>query len=77
MPGSEGALRDSARVAFGQHVRDLRAQRGLSQEELAERSGLHRTYISSLERGQRNVSLDNIHRLAIALGVSAGELLDD
>jgi transcriptional regulator with XRE-family HTH domain len=51
--------------------------RSLSQEELAERAGLHRTYVSSLERGQRNVGLDNIHALARALGVSAAELLSE
>jgi transcriptional regulator with XRE-family HTH domain len=47
----------------------------LSQEALAERTGLHRTYMGSVERGERNVSLDNIYRLAEALGVSAGSLL--
>jgi DNA-binding XRE family transcriptional regulator len=51
-------------LSFGHRVRDLRQARGLSQEELAESAGVHRTYVSSLERGQRNVGLDNI--LAIA-----------
>ena len=60
---------------FGQRVRELRLQRGLSQEKLAEISGLHRTYISSLELGKRNVSLVNIHALAKALQVTADELL--
>ena len=60
---------------FGEKVRELRTKKGLSQEELAELSGLHRTYISSLELGKRNVSLINIHALAKALGVSPDKLL--
>lgn len=60
---------------FGQRVREARQQAGLSQEELAEVSGLHRTYVSSLERGQRNVSVLNVVRLARSLGVPAGALL--
>lgn len=61
-------------LSFGQRVRDLRQARGWSQEHLAEMSGLHRTYISSLERGQRNVGLDNILALAAALEVAPAEL---
>jgi len=61
-------------LSFGHRVRDLRQARGLSQEQLAELAGLHRTYVSSLERGQRNVGLDNILALAIGLGVSPAEL---
>jgi transcriptional regulator with XRE-family HTH domain len=48
---------------------------GLSQEALADRAGLHRTYVGSVERGERNVSIDNICRLAWALGVDVRELL--
>jgi len=62
---------------FGSRVRDRRRGRGLSQEGLAERSGLHRTYIGSVERGERNISLVNILVLADALGVDAGELVAD
>jgi len=57
-------------------VRELRQARGHSQERLAELSGLHRTYISSLERGQRNVGIDNVRALAQALGVSAASLFE-
>lgn len=60
---------------FGGRVRACRRQRGWSLEALAERSGLHWTYVGSVERGQRNVSLRNILRLADALDVDAGELL--
>lgn len=68
---------DQGRRAFGRRVRELRQAQGLSQEGLAERSGLHRTYISSLERGRRNVGLDNVHTLAKALGVKPSALLED
>jgi len=60
---------------FGDRVRELRIKKGLSQEQLAELSGLHRTYISSLELGKRNVSLINIFALAKALGVTPDKLL--
>lgn len=60
---------------FGERVRELRIKKGLSQEELAEISGLHRTYISSLELGKRNVSLINVFALAKALGVAPDKLL--
>ena len=65
------------RRAFGARVRDLRRDLGISQEALAERAGLHRTYVSSVERGERNISLDNIHALADALDVAAAQLLAD
>lgn len=57
------------------NVRSIRKSTGLSQEELADRAGLHRTYISSIERAERNVSLENIFLLAAALGVEPGDLL--
>lgn len=62
------------RVAFGRRVRQLREARGISQERLAELANVHRTYMSSIERGQRNVGLDNIHAIATALGVNAADL---
>ena len=49
---------------------------GLSQEELAARAGLHRTYVSSLERGDRNVAVENIFALAAALGCKPGDLVN-
>lgn len=64
----------SHRLAFGQRIRELRKQRGLSQEALAEKAGLHRTYVGSVERGERNISLDNIYVLSDALEVSVRSL---
>lgn len=61
-------------VRFGQAVRIIRHDQGISQEELAERCGLHRTYISDVELGKRNVSLENIERIAISLNKSLVEL---
>lgn len=61
-------------VRFGQAVRKLRLDQGISQEELAERCGLHRTYISDVELGKRNVSLENIERIATSLNKSLVEL---
>jgi transcriptional regulator with XRE-family HTH domain len=63
------------RTRFGTRLRSLREQRGLSQEALAFKAGLHRTYVSSTERGERNVSLVNLERLATALGVQLRELV--
>ena len=60
---------------LAQNLRCLRKSIGLSQEELADRAGLHRTYISSIERSERNVSLENIFLLAEALGIEPGDLL--
>ena len=60
---------------IGIRVRSARLALGLSQEKMALDCGLDRTYVSSVERGKRNVSLVNIHRLASALGVTASDLL--
>lgn len=60
---------------FGSNLRKFRTEKGLSQEKFAERCGHHRTYISDIERFQRNVSLDNIQRIADALQLPAYILL--
>jgi transcriptional regulator with XRE-family HTH domain len=65
----------SARLVFAENVRKRRQENGLSQEQLAELSGLHRTYVGSVERGERNVSIDNMERLAIALHIKLPNLL--
>jgi ribosome-binding protein aMBF1 (putative translation factor) len=63
------------RTSFGSKLRQLRTDLGLSQEALADKASLDRTYISGCERGQRNVSLVNIYKISEALGVDAAELL--
>jgi transcriptional regulator with XRE-family HTH domain len=60
---------------FGKRLREVRQRKGLSQERLAELAGLHRTYVSGVERGERNISLLNIERLAVALGVAMSDLM--
>lgn len=65
----------AARLLFSRNLRTQRLKKGLSQEALAEASGLHRTYVGSVERGERNVSIDNMDRLAQALDVSLSELM--
>ena len=62
-------------VRFGQRLRVVRLQKKVSQERLAELAGLHRTYVSSVERGQRNISLVNTEKLAQALGVTLRDLM--
>jgi transcriptional regulator with XRE-family HTH domain len=64
-------------TAFGAALRALRRERGWSQEEFADRIGLHRTYIGDVERGERNVSLVNIGRIAEALEVSLSALMTE
>ena len=67
-------LANERRRAFGDRLRALRAERGLSQEGLAHLAGLHRTYVGSVERGERNIGIDNLYALADALGVSPRDL---
>ena len=69
------AVHFDPKIALGKSIRLRRLALGLSQEKLAEATGLHWTYISSIERGKRNVSLLNIVKIAKALGVSPSELL--
>ena len=66
----------TARKAFARNVRRLRIERGLTQERLAALTELHRTYIGSIERAERNVSIDNMARIARALKVSLAALLE-
>lgn len=64
------------RVLFGLRLAEVRRARGLSQERLALESGIARSYLGGVERGQRNIALLNIHRLAEALGVPPASLLE-
>jgi len=67
-------VRDDLLVRFGKRVREVRRKRGLSQEALALESGLDRSYVGQVERGERNLSLKNIQKLAKALGASVAEI---
>lgn len=65
---------NTLRLSFGQRVRALRKERDLSQIELGQRSELDHTYIGSVERGERNISIDAMGKIAAGLGVEIGEL---
>ena len=60
---------------LGKKIKELRLRAGYSQEELASKAGLHRTYMSDIERGERNISVENIKKIADALNVDPSELL--
>ena len=70
-------MKDDPLKRFGNRLRVLRERAGLSQEALAARAGIHRTYMGGVERGERNVSLRNILRIAAALGVHPRDLFDE
>jgi transcriptional regulator with XRE-family HTH domain len=67
----------TARKIFARKLKAFRVLKGLSQEELADIAGLHRTYVGSVERGERNISIDNMERLASALGIKIKDLLNN
>lgn len=62
-------------TAFGEVVREARKKSGLSQEELADLAGLHRTYIGMIERGEKNITMLNAEKIAVALGMKLSELM--
>lgn len=66
---------DDIKLKLGQKIKEIRIKEGYSQEELASLSKLHRTYISDIERGERNVSVQNIEKIAKALKIDPSELL--
>jgi transcriptional regulator with XRE-family HTH domain len=68
---------DARCVAFGRRLRELRQERGLSQEQLAQVAGLDRTYVSSCEAGRRNATIKTVSRFADALDVDPAELVSD
>jgi transcriptional regulator with XRE-family HTH domain len=65
----------SVEFRFGQRLREIRTGKEISQEDLAATAGLHRTFVSLIERGQRNVTLRTIERLAKALGIKMADLM--
>lgn len=73
---SERTVMRTIQARFGSVVRGQRLSVGLSQQELAHRSGLHRTYVTDVERGARNPSLNSIKKLSDALGVSLSNLFN-
>lgn len=64
-------------LSFGRRVREIRKLKGLSQEDLAHEAGLHRTYIGMIERAEKNITLINIEKVAIALGIEIKEFFED
>lgn len=62
------------KLALGRRIRSLRRTRALTQEALAERAGVHPTYLAGIERGERNPALENLYAIAAALGVKLAEL---
>ena len=67
----------TARELFAIRVRELRVERGMSQDEMAAKSGLHRTYIGTVERAEQSIGIDNIEKIAKALGVPIVDLFKD
>ncbi|XMB87403.1 helix-turn-helix transcriptional regulator [Mycoplasmatota bacterium WC44] len=63
-------------IQFGQKVRKVRNERLMSQEQLAKDSGLHRTYIGSVERAEKNLTIKNVFKIAEALGIEPEELFN-
>ncbi len=64
-------------IKFGNKVRQRRAELGLSQEELASRAGVHRTYIGMIERAEKNITLENIEKISKALKINLDELMKE
>jgi len=67
--------KDATLIEFGKKIKNERQKLGISQEELAERAGLHRTYIGMIERAEKNITLKNIKKVANALNIKIGKLL--
>lgn len=65
-----------SRKIFARNLKEMRVKQRLSQEKLADIAGLHRTYVGSVERGERNISIDNMERLASALNITIQNLLN-
>lgn len=68
-------MQHDAKKLVGKRIRELRSAQGISQEALADKAGVHRTYMGSVERGERNISLENIVKIAGALHTTPANLL--
>lgn len=75
--GGVNPMENEIRVRFGKTLRRLRKNQGVSQEAFAAKCNLHRTYISDIERGERNVSLENIEKIATVLNIQISELFKE
>lgn len=69
-------LKREVLIKFGEKVRDIRKEKGLSQEQLSFKAELHRTYIGMIERAEKNITLVNIEKIANALEISINDLMD-
>ena len=69
-------MQDDPVINFGKRIRELRDCQAITQDELAHRAGMDRSYIGQIERGEKNITIRNIYKLAEALGIRASDLLD-
>lgn len=69
-------MKSNVLIKFGEKVREKRTELGLSQEELAERAGVHRTYVGMIERAEKNITLENIEKICKALKTPLHDLLN-
>lgn len=70
-------MKETVRELFARRVRELRTARGWSQDELAAKSGLHRSYVGIVERGEKSATLDTVERIAKAFNVEVSEFFED
>ncbi len=70
-------MHEEIQISFGRAIRKFRSEKNISQESFADMCGLHRTYISDIERGQRNVSLENIDKMAHALEIHISDIFKE
>jgi transcriptional regulator with XRE-family HTH domain len=70
-------VKEAILIKFGQKIREIRLKQNISQEKLAEKANLHRTYIGMIERAEKNITLLNIQKIANALGVGISDLFID
>ena len=72
----DNTMKKEILIKFGKKVREIRIKQNLSQEKLATKAGVHRTYIGMIERAEKNITLENIEKVAKALGLSVKELFN-